>query len=184
MTTAIVKLDGSELHIRKCIRDMKDRAKVMVRGKKVELFIEVPESEVGWVEKVATDLNLKTNMLPTLPPYKVAPCGIKTTDLLHHQLRCKKCEQALSNSKDNAPGKVTLQHVEHPHIDSTPIVNGVDIPTVISVMKQKMEECMTLAADYDTGVKVLESMMTADKRLAELRAELTKSKEVLATFLK
>ncbi len=88
---APVRLDGSELRIRKILKDLNGRATVIIRGGGKVLFVGVPSSELGWLDKVARDIGCTKKELPSLPDHEKALCGILTVSKRYHEGRCKAC---------------------------------------------------------------------------------------------
>ena len=180
MSTTFVRIEGNEYHMRKGLRDLKDRVKTLVNGKKTQIFVEVPDSELGWLEKVTKDIGLSTISIPTMPHYDPAPCGVLTTDLMHHTLRCKKCIKATGRIKKERHTSI-VGPVQR--IAKVPGLKTLDMKSLIALYKQRMEECLTLAQMYDSAIKALEGMETVDKRLAEIQKEKEEHKKALELFL-
>ncbi len=88
---ASVRLEGTEPRIRKILRDLNGRATVIIRGSGKTLYVGVPSSELGWLDKVARDIGCTKHELPSLPEYKKALCGILTVSKRYHEGRCKAC---------------------------------------------------------------------------------------------
>ena len=86
-----VKLEGSESHIRRVLKDINGRATKIIRGPKGVLYVGVPSSELAWLDTVAKDAGCKKSEISSFPDHRKAPCGVLTTDRPHHALRCKAC---------------------------------------------------------------------------------------------
>ena len=86
-----VKLEGTPIRIRRALKFLNGRATLVVHGSKQILFIGVPHSELGWLDKVAKDIGCKKLELNVMPKYETALCGLLTTDKWHHEGRCKAC---------------------------------------------------------------------------------------------
>jgi len=143
--------------------------------------VEVPDSELHWLEKVTKDMGLSTISIPTMPHYDVAPCGALTTDLQHHGARCKKCEKVEGRT-------ATIHHTPKAgkiiSIAKVPGLTELDMKSMLAVMKQRMEECLTLAQNYDSAIKAIEGMATVEARLAEIQKEKVEHVKALEIFLK
>lgn len=88
---ASVKLEGTEARIRKILKDLNARATVIIRGSGKALYVAVPTSELGWLDKIAKDIGCTKHELPSLPKHAKALCGILTVSKRHHEGRCKAC---------------------------------------------------------------------------------------------
>ena len=94
MTSAnisIVRIEGTEAHVRMFLRDVNGRATKIVRDKGNVVYVCLPSQELGWLDKVARDVNVKKQEVRELPAHQVALCGICTTQLKQHSARCKRC---------------------------------------------------------------------------------------------
>ncbi len=95
---ASVRLEGTEPRIRKILKDLNGRATVIIRGSSKALFVGVPSSELGWLNKVAKDMGCTTHELPALPKHEQALCGILTVSKRYHEGRCKACAKIRSQT--------------------------------------------------------------------------------------
>lgn len=100
---ASVRLEGSETRIRKILKDLNGRATVIIRGSGKVLYVGVPTSELGWLDKVARDIGCTKQVLPSLPAHKKALCGILTVSKRYHEGRCKAC--AIARAQMGQAGK-------------------------------------------------------------------------------
>jgi hypothetical protein len=182
MSTAWIRVTGTPVKIHRSFKDFKDKAKTLVRGSKTQIFLEVPDSEIGWVDKVAKDLGISAISIPVAPTYKTAPCGALTVDISHHVSRCKQCAAtegriAKKARKATKAGKVI-------RVAKVPGLAELDLKSMLAVMKQRMEECMTLAQNYDSAIKAIEGMTTVEARLAEIVKEKVEHQKALEMFLR
>jgi hypothetical protein len=183
MSTAWVSIKGSPIKIRRSFHDFKDKAKTLVRNTKTEIYLEVPDSELGWVDKVVKDLGLTALTVATAPSYKTAPCGVFTADLVHHVARCKACAAA------GGLGRIKRDHKTPKagrviHVAKVPGLTELDLKSMLAVMKQRMDECLTLAQSYDSAIKAIEGMATVEARLSEIQKEKVEHVKALEMFLK
>jgi len=88
---ASVRLEGTEPRIRKILKDLNGRATVIIRGSGKALYVGVPHSELGWLDKIAKDIGCTKHELPSLPKHEKALCGILTVSRRYHEGRCKAC---------------------------------------------------------------------------------------------
>ncbi|KKK60839.1 hypothetical protein LCGC14_3020320, partial [marine sediment metagenome] len=86
-----VKLEGTEYRIHKVFKDLNGRASIVIKGGKGILYVGVPSSELGWLDKVTKDIGVKKHEITILPKYGKAPCGILVVNLHQHVGRCKTC---------------------------------------------------------------------------------------------
>ncbi len=86
-----VRLEGSEPRIRKILKDLNGRATVIIRGSGKALYVGIPSSELGWLDKIAKDIGCTKHGLPSLPEHEKALCGILTVSKRSHEGRCKVC---------------------------------------------------------------------------------------------
>ena len=179
-TTSFIRIEGNEYHMRKGMRDLKDRVKTLVQSKKSQIYVEVPDSELGWLEKVLKDDGLSSISIPTMPHYDTAPCGVLTADLRHHAVRCKKCVKASGRTEITHN---TVKASKVTRVARVPGLKSMDLPSLIAVYKQRMDECLTLAQMYGDAVKALEGMETVDKRLVEINKEKEEHKKALELFM-
>ncbi len=100
---ASVRLEGSEQHIRKILKDLNGRATLIIRGSGKVLFVGVPTSELHWLDKVAKDIGCTKQELPSLPAHQKALCGILSVSKKYHEGNCKAC--AIVRSQMSPVGK-------------------------------------------------------------------------------
>ncbi len=86
-----VRLEGTELRIRKILKDLNGRATVIIRESGKTLYVGVPPSELGWLDKIAKDIGCTKQELTSLPEHEKALCGILTVSKRYHEGRCKAC---------------------------------------------------------------------------------------------
>jgi hypothetical protein len=180
MSTAWISIKGSPIKVRRSFHDFKDHAKTLVRGTKTQIFLEVPDSEIGWVDKVVKDLGLSAVSIPVAPVYKTAPCGVFTADLVHHVARCKQCASTAGRIKRDHKTPKAGRVIR---VAKVPGLAELDLKSMIAVMKQRMDECMTLAQSYDLAIKAIEGISTVESRLAEIQKEKIEHRKALELFL-
>ena len=95
---ASIKLEGTEARIRKVFKDLNGRATTVIRGGTGVLYISLPSSELGWMDKVVKDIGCKKSELSSFPMHEKALCGTLTVDRLHHEGRCKACARVRDQS--------------------------------------------------------------------------------------
>jgi len=86
-----VRLEGTEARIHKILKDLNGRATVVIHGSGKVLYVGVPSSELGWLDKVVKDIGCTKQEIPLLPEYEKALCGILTVSRRYHEGRCKAC---------------------------------------------------------------------------------------------
>jgi len=88
---ASIRLEGTEPRIRKILKDLNGRATVIIRGSGKALYVGIPSSELGWLDKIAKDIGCTKHELPSLPEHEKTLCGILTVSRRYHEGRCKAC---------------------------------------------------------------------------------------------
>lgn len=172
-----VRLEGSRNHITKCIRDLNGRVHMMVRGSPDQVFIEIPEKEVGWLDKIKQDFSLKVFQLANPPVFFTAPCGIHTTVLQYHSSTCKKCRE-LRGAKPRAHNGKTVTRFTVPGLPDFSL-NGL-----LSLLKGKRDEAMAVATELDAAIIAVEKLEGLDKQLLALQTEKAEQAKALQFFLK
>ena len=185
-----VKVQGTAIKIHRSLKDINGRAKNVIRDTNTQIFLEVPDSELGWVEKVVKDIGLSGIVISAPPKYGAAACGALTTDVKRHQLHCSKCYPLTHKGvpwadRNKQPPITITKPVKTPELPPTsvPVLTVKDLPSLINIMKARLDECMTLAQNYESAIRAVESISTLDNRLAEIRKEQEQHKKALATFL-
>lgn len=93
---ASVRLEGSRPRIRKILKDLNNRATVVIRGSGKALYVGVPPNELHWLDKIAKDIGCTKHELPSLPEHEKALCGVLTISKRYHESRCKACARVKS----------------------------------------------------------------------------------------
>ena len=184
--TSWVRLNGSAHRILRAMKDFNGRAKNLVRDTKEQVYVEVPDSELSWADKVAKDMGLSATVVPVPPEFETAPCGARSTNVEQHKLHCKTCYPLTHDGRrwedrNTARPRVPASAVR---VRATvPGLRGMDLNSVMAVMKQRLEECMTIAQNYEAAIKAIEGISDSDKRLAQIQQELSEHKKALKLFL-
>jgi len=107
------KLEGSEYRIHKVLKDLNNRAYMVIRGGRGTLYVSVPGPELGWLDKVTRDIGIKKQEIHNLPEHKKAPCGALVVNLEQHKGRCKACQALRTTVSAPKPQKaITVARIE------------------------------------------------------------------------
>lgn len=177
-----VKLEGTEAHIKKILRHLDGRATVVVRGAKTELFVAVPGSELGWLDKVAHDMGCKKLEIPELPEHEKAPCGILTTDVRHHKARCKECLKLKPEKPAPVPRTTRSRNGKAQTVVKVEGLHDLTLEGLVTFMKNRMEDALALASEYDTVLKALEKIPELEDKLGQFQGELDSHRNALKYF--
>lgn len=169
---SIVKIEGTNTRMRKFLKDVNSRASKIVRDTSA-VYVAVPAQELGWLDKVAKDVGVKRLEVQEFPANKQAPCGIFTTQLRYHTGRCKKCA-ALRVSKPQSGECKTVLKVEG--------LQDFSINGLLSLMKQRMDEALGLAQEYDTTIKAIENIPALEEQTKTLQRQVAEHREALKFF--
>lgn len=171
-TAAFVKLEGTKARTRRLMHDVSGRAQRIVRGNAGTLYIQLPSSELGWIDKVAGDIGVRKVEVQQLPVYFMAPCGVFTVNVGNHKGQCKKCQAILRKPHD---GEVkTVAKVEG--------LQSMDINSLIAVMKQRADDALSLAQEYDSVIKALEKIPELQKQLESMAKQLDEHRQAIKCF--
>lgn len=171
--TSVVRIEGTLAHMGKFLKDVSNRASKVVRGSSGVVYVELPSSELGWLDKVAKDTNVKKLEIPHLPTYKTAPCGILTTALYSHVPRCKKCA-ALRPPKPHDGEAATVVKVEG--------LEDLTLWGMIDFMKKRMDEALLLAQEYENVIKAVENIPELESQIKRLQEQLGNHKQAVKYF--
>ena len=170
------RVTGSDTKIRKAIYDLRDCQPVI--ESKTSFFIMVPESEDNFVNKVASDLGINIKLYgDKLPPNHKLSCGkfyIDGRNLIAHTAHCKICR--------NSMGKLELK----PAITVVKVKGLIEpnINGLLSAMKQRYEEVMALAIEWDSTIRALEGLESLTERTKVLEAEKIEHLKAIKYFMK
>jgi hypothetical protein len=177
--------------MRKVFRDIKPRVPNFVRVNVREVIVETPESELGWLDSVVKDLNLKATRTET-PIFQAAPCGDKTVDVKHHLLSCSKCRVLRGLPAKPVPGGFRPDY--HPRAKKDhngkvetkfhlPGIPDLSLNGLISLMVQRRDEALQIGADLDSAINAVSKFETLNNQIAEMQAERDEMKKAMAYFL-
>ena len=168
-------VEASESKIRKAAHDLRDCQPVF--KDKTRFLIRVSESEKGFVDKVVADLGIKIKPYgEELPPNRKLPCGkyyIEGKNLTSHTSHCRVCR--ISMGKPAPKPAITIAKVRG--------LTEMSINSLLSAMKQRYEECMDLAAEWDRAIKALEGIETLSVRTKALEQEKIEHTKTIKHFL-
>jgi len=170
----IVKIEGTEAHVRNFLKDVAGRATKIVRDKDSTVYVAIPAQELGWIDKIARDTNVKKTEVHIFPMHEKAACGVFTTRLRYHTGRCKQCT-ALRPPKPCNSEVRTVVKVEGLH--------DLTLGGLVALMKGKMDEAMALAQEYDTVVKAIEMVPELQSQLGTLNKQIDEHRQALKYFM-
>lgn len=173
-TPAFVRLEGTPTRIRKVMKDVNGRVSKIIRGNEGLIYVELPSQELGWIDKVAKDLGVKKVEMSTLPTHSRAPCGALTVNLRGHSGRCKKCADLRPLKPHNGEAR-TVVKVEGLH--------NLTLDGLISLMKVKRDEALTIAQEYDTTIIAVEKLPTIQVQLEEITKQMDNQRQALKYFM-
>jgi hypothetical protein len=87
------------------LKDLDGRATTVVRDTSNIIYVAVPPSELGWLDKVVKDMGCKRLDVDELPEHEIALCGTKTTHKKQHEGGCKSCRVLHAQQESQRPKK-------------------------------------------------------------------------------
>lgn len=189
-----IRLDsGNTTPIKKAYKDLTGRVINLVQETQKRIYVEIPEEEQGWLDKVCKDFNLNQIKQTSSPKYDKAPCGLLTIDVARHHLACTKCKIAegrnvASVPKVIGPGTMNLNPYKPRNgksrtILSVPGLSDFSLNGLLSLFKTRRDEAMDLADHYDKAAKALESLEETEKNLIKFQEEKKQHVQALNFFL-
>jgi hypothetical protein len=174
-----VKIEGTDGRLRRAIKDTKDRAHIQVRDTNKQFYIEIPEQELGWLDKIKTDLNLTTQIIGGEgPTYQKTPCGVNSVNPKWHILACNACKAL------RGPPKVKKPHDGvSKTIFTLPGLPDFSLNGLVSYLKDKRDEAMAMATELDSAIIAVEKLEGLETQLKSLQAEKIEQVKALDFFL-
>lgn len=177
------KLEASEYHIRKTFRDVLPHVPNYIRDNRNTIYVETPESELGWLDKVSKDLNLKATRVATPPDWSTAPCGCKTVNIEYHQRSCPKCKALRGISPKKPATPKARKNGRSTTIFKLPGLPDFSLNGLLSYLKGQRDAALTYAQELDAAVAALEKVEGIDRQIKELASERIEQQKALAFFL-
>lgn len=175
ISMVFVRLEGTKARMRKLMKDISSRATTIIRGVEGIIYVALPSQELSWIDKVAKDDGVHKAEIQGLPKHDRALCGVLTVNLHKHIGRCRKCQE-LKPRKPHSGEVITVAKVEG--------LQELSLNGLISVMKQKMDEAMALAQEWDIAIKAVEKIPELQAQVNVLSKQMEEHRQALELFTK
>ena len=186
-------IEGKAQSLRKAVKSCTEQKLLVVRGDSMRSGISHAWVGSGndhansWTQKIARDFGV--NISPSEEPrWMEALCGAKlisTMDIERHIFACAKC-RSLNGMAPVSPRKTGLHKKDVVTISAIVIspTEVVTLENILSMYRNKYDEAMLIAMDYDQVVKAIENLRNAEVRLSELKEEIDNDRKSLLYFLR
>lgn len=176
-------IGGTNARIRKGIKDLQG-ASILVQDTSKGIYVKIPESEKGWLDKICNDLGL--NCVPCVAPeYFQADCGKLTTNPARHKMACRSCLALRGITEVKKP----VKHIHEGDGKSQTLFKLPGLPDfsldgLISYLQGRRDEALNIAQEIDTTVSNLTKMKEIENTLSTILNEREEIKKALDYFLK
>lgn len=173
-----VRVEGTDAHIRKFSKDARGRVTKFITSGKELVYVAVPGSELGWLDKVAQDDGCKKRELPNAPEYQEAACGELVMDNDRHKGRCRKCQAILY---PNRPVKATPVKVVG-KLEPGPDMH-IDLESVMKSLEATRDKFLEEYTRVDEAVRAVKLVIDSRQQLSELKSTFDKNMAALKTVM-
>ena len=179
-----IQLIGTELGIRRATKDCLGRASKTILSKSTSIYVEIPDSEQGWLDKIVKDFSLTQKIVDTVE-YRETKCGKLHADLAHHEVRCKVCRGIIDKVKEAASDFSSKRPSYKPKVlFKLPGLQHASLNGLISLLQSRRDESLNLAEEYDQIVKGLTKLPSIEDQIKALVKEKSEVQKALNLFLK
>ena len=196
-------IEGDKLNIHKAYPRFRDC--MIVRDSGTLFFARVPPDEVHWLMKATGALGLEHKQVDSPPPFEQVACKkfVVNAKAAYHSGQCKHCRRSAGKLKDRpdhvgrkVPSRLQVVPVgdvpsNEPYAADGDVKTVVQIPGladfsldgVLSVMRQRLEEILQLAATYEQSITAIAGLADMEKTYREYMAQMESHRQAVAHFL-
>lgn len=158
-------------------------ANVVVASGLVTIALVRDDHGAKWAENVATEYTCTSVKPVAEPTHHIMLCGLSglTADTVkRHESHCSSCKALRRNGPSPTP---TVVASPAETVVSVKGLADLSLNGMLSLMRQRVDEAMGLAATYEAAITAIERMGEAEKQLAAAQALVDSDRKALAYFL-